>query len=1650
MPATRLNVIRVMLVVAITLSSAQAADENKPAPKALTPGGWYQPGDVIRGRVHKQYYSEGSRAQLFPANHLVLSAQPGQELELSGKGLDFSFNIPANLPSGAYYLRMMLGGRWPFPVDVDGKGVRAEGGNFLLHISRPSDRGSVSLFCPARRQIYVQGEPIQIAAVLRSLQPRKGTLSIELESCVQGKPLQTELARDGLSIPRGEKTCDYVIPETLTAQLAPGRYRLKATFQEIQSNPYEFELVTSKQATGYPIIYAIVQRKGFIPHFPFAHGRKSVLAEVVKDGAGVPMWARAIRDQIAALGVNMVLINFGPYPPRAPLPELPAPDPVGKRLLMRSSELTRSNYYWNAAAQELLRSRVGLVSMVMSGNQPSAVPELVGQQRRLMAISAQGMRKMPSLIALQTSSQDESLLLSPAWGPRSPTPQNFMQYRSNHIGVRTRWADRWLEESLLKEEFRKATGMEPLGATVEWLKHIYRRQAGVLKGWRDELDRIGAGCLVFAGWTPDTFLSLYHPSNWGLWTRTDLEHGFGRQDVLWLLSYGYDWGNLPFQLGLVPDLAQPWKDVGKPVWKFGYGQGPVGAPDRSVYLRDCVEIIAHGAVAGMSIEAGDVAHPIRTNTNDTWHHQLYGNRAHIQTVTSMLRQYGDAFLELGEQKDLAILLSFSEGAARGWADRRYGNTIYGLAGACLFAHHPAKFVYESDVLAGKLKDYRALIITGITRPLPEPVRRGISEFIRAGGIVLVDDTTRVEVPGSRPLGVRVDGYAAFMAKHKIFRRIWQTGPLWLFWNVYRETVLPMVPELKKVLDELLPPKVDCSNPMVLINQRPAGKGTYLFATNYSNYPTQWTSVFPKPPEEEMAFPWKPTAIEQKRRPLNCTDQMWARPVREKLILPGGDQVIYDLWSRREVTPRSKGGRRMIEADFSAVSAHIWAMMPARIARVELATLSAVARGRSLSVRVRVLDSGGKPIESVLPVAIRILTDTGDVRHEVFRAASAEGWEETFTIALNEPTAALCVQVQDLLSGKTAEQDVQVAAAKKAPRIEKLNDVLVFDPGAVHEFFSRNKPLYVVVDSRQKNLREPLARLRELLRRRKVSFEIAAPEDVIIGANYFLRWQKGLPLPPNAHVPGDVVLLGGAGENLLIDELHRTEVLPRLLADGYPGPGRCLIQYGFSLFADGFDTLCLFAQDVEGLLKGIERLDGIASRKPKTTDRFTLGQEAARMALMPQDVKRWRRRSGKTVPSLPTPREQRGRLRARDVRLGQAVEPGLAQRIGNPIWAMDVSDDGKLVAVGTDSAFENVFLIEADSGEIKKSIAAPGRWVHQVALAPEDKKLWVGVSSEGQILSFDLEGKRQSRTEAAIPVVLTSWTHFHHVMPFGADAPYFLRDKINDRMIFNLSPGKLICLAKDGDELWTIDYRSAEGKVHTLTAMVLSADGNTLAYTTRQVEQKTHEYDGYVFKGDEPGEQCTVHVVDTATGQEKAGFACEASRWPGNAERLAVSPDGSVLVAPGKGKTLFVDRQGKKLGEIGAPSRYENYLAKFSPDGKKAALWPLEGISSGAYPYRASHLLVLRDMVDGSGKTFGAAESVCDVDWTADGKYLMVSRWDGTLTKMTPAGEAVWTRHVVLGAKVKVLPDGRVLAGTAAGRLFMFDERGKQLWKTALP
>src|SRR5262249_18388310 len=158
-----------------------------------------------------------------------------------------------------------------------------------------------------------------------------------------------------------------------------------------------------------------------------------------------------------------------------------------------------------------------------------------------------------------------------------------------------------------------------------------------------------------------------------------------------------------------------------------------------------------------------------------------------------------------------------------------------------------------------------------------------------------DDTCRKElVRDFTPLGIAFD-------KIENDPSVWQDDTAYLrFPGYYRKHL----PALMKALSRVLRPVATVDNPEVLLSERAAEEGRYLFVVNNTV------------PDLDPAHMWRMTLFITSRVPVQA-------PVR----LSGRAAVVYDVFASKRIRPE-KG---VVQADCRTLPARIFAMLPTAIA-----------------------------------------------------------------------------------------------------------------------------------------------------------------------------------------------------------------------------------------------------------------------------------------------------------------------------------------------------------------------------------------------------------------------------------------------------------------------------------------------------------------------------------------------------------------------------------------------------------------------------------------------------------------------------------------------------------------------------------------------
>ncbi len=296
---------------------------------------------------------------------------------------------------------------------------------------------------------------------------------------------------------------------------------------------------------------------------------------------------------------------------------------------------------------------------------------------------------------------------------------------------------------------------------------------------------------------------------------------------------------------------------------------------------------------------------------------------------------------------------------------------------------------------------------------------------------------------------------------------------------------------------------------------------------------------------------------------------------------------------------------------------------------------------------------------------------------------------------------------------------------------------------------------------------------------------------------------------------------------------------------------------------------------------------------------------------------------------------------------------LAAKAGMFVW----SADGRLLFAGGETNDENVYVFEASTGKLLKTLPGNKRGVTSLALSP-DGLLGVG-DATGRVQLWDIAtGKRVQ--------VFEGRTGDARALDVSADGTLIvLGRKSGTTTIFDLTTGSLRAFPGEGRE--------------ALSAKV-SPDGKALATLNQGPDTYTQAFPDRLV------------VRDLAGGKTRFSFESDGI-WRGSAA-LAFSPDSAQLLVSGKRLRLIDAVTGAERASIEGPAQ-----GSFSPDGALvAALFSRFPVS-----HRAEVRLL-------DGKSLALVANLGDfgvrtrLAFSKDGQWLAVSDAIPTENKLRPSGQ----------------------------------------------
>ncbi len=430
------------------------------------------------------------------------------------------------------------------------------------------------------------------------------------------------------------------------------------------------------------------------------------------------------------------------------------------------------------------------------------------------------------------------------------------------------------------------------------------------------------------------------------------------------------------------------------------------------------------------------------------------------------------------------------------------------------AGFPAHVLHEKILPSGVLKNYKVLVIVGQTTELPADSQQAISSFVKAGGQVIADKTTRVPTMGTIVTAADFHDPAyrwtpLFVLAERESRRFKTPREASYFQTNFfmDERTRAAVGPMKEAMKWTKAAPIFTSESVHLMGERHlGGEGALYMVLNAND----------RLPE---IGPDKPYAI-WNYAPYEATYTLNG-------IAPG--RAVYRIegtdWSR---VTRVENYDKPQTARFEACEMKLYLVAP----RVpEGLDARAEVSGGALGVQVAL-----KGLKMPWPITVTIMTPDGKDRYRVYRATDAQGlYAESFPLGSNAVAGTYAIRIESPVGNLSAHANAEVS--QSAPRSELVaGRTRVFDGEAIRTFL-RGKPEVVIALAGDK-YQAQAARLAATLQARGVKARVADERQVFHRHPY-----------PRVFDPYLKVYTPGGAGNAPADMKVEKEVKLQIAADG---------------------------------------------------------------------------------------------------------------------------------------------------------------------------------------------------------------------------------------------------------------------------------------------------------------------------------------------------------------------------------------------------------------------------------------------------------------------------------------------------------------------
>ncbi|MBI4023698.1 MAG: PQQ-binding-like beta-propeller repeat protein [Verrucomicrobia bacterium] len=1643
----------------------------------------------------------GVRAFLRPLRFSVFADDPWRALPVRTTGESYAIDFPS-MESGRYCLRVVASPSHSTSPDV---GPFAE---FDLAISNPAEGHFVRLFCERQRQCFLTGEDVELNVACAGKQPVRADIILTLETPIGHR---LALASRELRLDQGDdKTVSLLLPGRFTATLMSGRYRVAAQLGAA-SDHREILFVPAVKASSAPLFGTCMNKHNVFDTYNYwiwPLSDPAVLRQLRRrtdaffEGNLVTMtafdsnvhWGTS-KEKLSPytagdLGDDTRLGRTCLKVPFANDPDLPP----------AAADGAPSTY--NFFLQESVRVRAGIVGRFMKFDAPAMDPyerEGAGMMQRTVSLHAQNARGYPTFQGMDYG-RWLSLVSMGGTPPYVAPPEiraaaqkatwEIFQRQTGHQGALPRhgWST-YAAEIPRDENFNAQTHPGMFRQWTHFMQDLFPRDLALMgEALRESVPSAISSFNLY----PSTHYGVaYAPSNVGYMSGvSEPDRAVSTVDMILACKEGSDQSDDPYAQALACAVFYNAMRAGKPVRAMGE-EAKLACLNPTGAWRFLFEGVAHGASAGFfdASDRGIRYHEFISNTSDIWTHGQWGSRERWMTYLKFMQRYGTAFQECHKRARIGLLALESIGLRHSGltaATQKYGGKLYQAYVSLSMAGLEPAFVYEHNLMDAVHPEIRALVAVGIDADLPKETLDGLRRFQSRGGVIFADQqSATLTLPGVIRIACHFNEYAELYASEfEKQHRGTEVGSL--KWMAMKKFAVQSVSELQRKIWPTLAPALQSDNPFVITTHLNGGEdATYYFALNSTPAPWRWVAEMP--------------------RKIYMLHQFVTAPVRADLKMQEWkNRRLYSLTESHEVSAELQRREGLVQADFDRLPAQVYVALARAPKSVRLTVPRNVKKGLNMGIGVEVLGADGKPLAAALPLEITI--HDGAKQSVLYRATSREGrLQMDLQTAINTPASALRVAARELITGSRSGASIQLldVEPQRQAKAEAVwgEDNVIFDPQAIREFLQK-RPLTIPI--REPVQAQDFVRAIESTGQSARTVEENAASECE-GKNWREANLRDQSMLPDLRIPRDLVIFSIGTTHPLVQPLVDADFLPRFPTEHYPGKGRCVSMLLKNAYASGHDTLLVVGGDADGLSKGMAALTALAKGKEVAFTNPWQSLENARVALLPDDFKKFKNLLPATNPRIASP------ITGRTLHL---LPPDWAEEIGHNVSAIAASPNGGKRVAGTDSPRENLHHLGAD-GAVAISRKVDGLYVHQVAVT-DDGITATAVTFPPHIQVADNKGNILWQAEPQTEDTLWGSLYDDNVPP---EPDYFAVAPKGGRLVMSTPQAQLECRAMaDGKTIWTFDYSHPDKLFRRqLQRVRVTRDGQRVFASVitywRDAPDKIPNFEGGgsidcrgVDRNATPEIRAKMKslilCLNAETGaeiwrrefepfgelqmirywmweNESHGYwAPPCTGVPNNWDPLAwfrmkgrmghsldATPNGDRLAAGDEnGNIAVLDDQGRTTAEFRSMDYFDGideYLVrptvKIAPDGSYVAAMPSQCFDRELRKFEwdncswlVSSRVYLFDVKSGvMSRGPLALEAVSDMLVAEDGGAVIFGRWDGSLNAISPTGKPLWSAPLNGGCRL-LESDGVILCGASRGRVCAVRRKdGASLWSVDL-